>query len=134
MYVLVTAASRTPLTAVSTTSPMLNAPIRPATASVQMGRFVPARTRSSAANGRPNRLGCAHSTNVSSASPGRHHDSRLGGAFTLCGVTLDVRNQGQLPRALDRRRELPLVTRTHSRQPARQNLATLGQEAAQCPV
>src|SRR5512139_287187 len=121
MYVLVTAASRTPLIAVSTTNPTLNAPTRPATASVQMGRFALAAMRSSAANGRPNRLGCAQSTNASSANPRRHHDSRVGGAFTLCGVTFDVRNQGQLPRALDRRRELPLVTRTHPRQPARQN-------------
>src|SRR6266704_240048 len=52
----------------------------------------------------------------------------------LCCVTLDVRNQGELPRALDRRRELPLVPRTHSRQPAGQNLAALGEEAAQGPV
>src|SRR5258708_8077975 len=34
----------------------------------------------------------------------------------LCGVTLDVGKQRQLPRALDRRGELPLMPRTHARQ------------------
>src|SRR5438067_8431249 len=35
-----------------------------------------------------------------SASAGRHHDCFV----TLRGVTLDIRNQRELPRALDRRR------------------------------
>src|SRR5205085_5365037 len=52
----------------------------------------------------------------------------------LCGVALDVRTQRQLPRPLDGGRELPLVPRTHARQPAGQDLAALSQEPAQRPV
>src|SRR5258708_23365534 len=34
----------------------------------------------------------------------------------LCGVALDIGNQRQLPRAPDRRGDLPLAPRTHCRQ------------------
>src|SRR5436190_292964 len=50
------------------------------------------------------------------------------------GVALDIRKQRELPRALDRCRELPLVPGAHPREPAGQNLAALGEEAAQRPV
>src|SRR5205085_12172063 len=52
----------------------------------------------------------------------------------LCGVALDVWKQRQLPRTLNGGRELPLVPRTHARQPAGQDIAALSQETAQRPV
>src|SRR2546430_2644336 len=49
-------------------------------------------------------------------------------------VSLDVGQQRQLARPLDRGRELSLVPRAHARQPARQNLAALRQEPPQRAV
>src|SRR2546430_15301500 len=46
-------------------------------------------------------------------------------------VALDVRQQGELARPLDRGRELTLTPRARPRQPARQDLAALGEEPAQ---
>src|SRR5438270_712110 len=50
------------------------------------------------------------------------------------GVPLDVGQQRQLARPLDRGRELSLVPRAHARQPARENLAALRQEPSQGAV
>src|SRR5687768_959598 len=59
------------------------------------------------------------------AVPKRRRRSRSG------LVTLDVRDQREVPRALDRDRELALVTRADSAQAARQDLAVVGDEAAE---
>src|SRR5207245_3095728 len=56
------------------------------------------------------------------------------GAPPSADVSLDVGQQRQLARPLDRGRELSLVPRAHSRQPARENLAALGQEPAERAV
>src|SRR5688500_10945478 len=50
-------------------------------------------------------------------------------APSLLAVTLHKGQQRQETRALHGRRDLPLVTRTHSRHAARQNLALIGDEA-----
>src|SRR3989442_9085132 len=135
MYALVTAASLPspppPVPSPTNRSARLIAPITPARGTAQRARSGGAgATISNAASGRPTRLGCAQSTKAIRAKSGRHHDCFV----TLRGVTLDVRDQRELPRALDGRRQLPLMTRAHSREPARQNLAALGKEPATRPV
>src|SRR5699024_10547776 len=62
---------------------------------------------------------------------GGHRPPRRG---CSAGEPLDVGQQRQLPGALDRRAELPLVACASSRQTARQDLAPLGQEARQSPL
>src|SRR5919199_6313432 len=49
-------------------------------------------------------------------------------------VAADVRDERQVARLLDRRRELPLVARADAAQAARQDLAVVGDEAAERPV
>src|SRR5947209_9230626 len=103
MYALVTAASLPPPPVRSPTnrSARLIAPITPARGTAQRARSGGAgATISNAASGRPTRLGCAQSTKAIRAKSGRHHDCFV----TLRGVTLDVRDQRELPRALDSRR------------------------------
>src|SRR3989449_2361025 len=79
----------------------------------------------SAANGSPTRLGGAHAANAPVPT------TRPQGRRTPAAVSLDVGQERELPRALDRGRELALVPRAHARQAARQDLAALGQEAPQ---
>src|SRR2546429_8139342 len=79
----------------------------------------------SAANGSPTRLGGAHAANATVPT------TRPQGRRTSAAVSLDVGQERELPRALDRGRELALVPRAHARQAARQDLAALGQEAPQ---
>src|SRR5438874_13067292 len=65
----------------------------------------------------------------------RHTRSLRDWSSDVCSSDLlDVGNQRELSCALDRGGELALVPRAHPRQPARQNLAALGQEAAQGAV
>src|SRR5688572_22883908 len=49
-------------------------------------------------------------------------------------VALDVRNQSEIACPFDCRRQLPLMARAHAAQPARQNLAVVGDEAAKRTV
>src|SRR4051812_37664603 len=49
-------------------------------------------------------------------------------------VTANVRNDGEVARALHRRRELTLMTGADAAQPARQNLAVVGDETAKRTV
>src|SRR4051812_29973004 len=49
-------------------------------------------------------------------------------------VTADVRNDGEVPCALHRRRQLTLMTGADAAQPARQNLAVVGDETAKGAV
>src|SRR3989442_12609708 len=79
----------------------------------------------SAANGSPTRLGGAHAANATVPT------TRPQGRRTSAAVSLDVGQERELPRALDRGRELALVPRAHARQAARQDLAALRQEAPQ---
>src|SRR6266478_2432939 len=67
-----------------------------------------------------------------SPAPGRRTAARQPrGASDSADVPLDVRQQRELARPLDRGRELALMARAHSRQPAGENLAALGEEAAE---
>src|SRR3989441_6115186 len=59
---------------------------------------------------------------------------RARGARSSADVALDVRQQRQLARPLDRGRELALVPRAHAGQATRQDLAALRQEPAQRAV
>src|SRR2546425_12504735 len=59
---------------------------------------------------------------------------RARGARSSADVALDVRQQRQLARPLDRGRELALVPRAHAGQATRQDLAALRQEPAQGAV
>src|SRR5437879_12387592 len=79
----------------------------------------------SAANGSPTRLGGARAAN------GPVPPTRPQGRGPAGVVSLGVGQERELPRALDRGRELALVPRAHARQAARQDLAALGQEAPQ---
>src|SRR5712691_156889 len=84
----------------------------------------------SAAKGSPTRLGGAHAAKAT--VPATRRQGRGAGAGTACtsaAVSLDVGQQRELPRPLDRGRKLALVPRAHPRQAARQDLAALGQEA-----
>src|SRR5256886_5511727 len=106
MYALVTAASLPspppPVPSPTNRSARLSAPITPARGTAQRARSGGAgATISNVASGRPMRLGCAQSTKAIRANNGRHHDCFV----TLGGVTLDVRDQRELPRALDSRSE-----------------------------
>src|SRR5690242_19855893 len=68
-----------------------------------------------------------------SAGPGP--EARGGGqpprSDSSAGEPLDVRQQRQLPRALDRRAELALMSGAGARETARQDLPALGQEPGQ---
>src|SRR5437762_1259606 len=64
-----------------------------------------------------------------STAPGRRTATRRPrGASDSADVPLDVGQQGELARPLDRRGELALVSRAHPRQSTRENLAALGQK------
>src|SRR5437762_362333 len=140
MYVLVTAPRRLPPVAISTSNAILNAPMKPASTCEAPGRS-PCAGRaandrcgaisSNAAHGRPTRLAGAHATNASVARIRRDNDGR---AATLGGMSLDIGDQRELAGAFDRGGELALMARAHAGQAARQNLASLREEAAQGPV
>src|SRR6266571_8958863 len=87
----------------------------------------------SAASGKPTGLGEAQAAKAIVPTIRRQGAPSRRGVMSA-GVPLDVGNQRELACALDRGGELALVPRAHPRQPARQNLAALGQEAAQGAV
>src|SRR5207245_7042554 len=90
---------------------------------------------SSPTSGSPSRLGGAQTTKATVPKRRRQRPSVVGRpAVTSGAVALDVRQQGELARPLDSRRQLPLLPRAHPRHPARQALAALGEEPAQAPV
>src|SRR5712671_3113759 len=98
-------------------------PAPPASATVTHSARVPGlAATSSAANGSATRLTGARAANSS---------TRPRGASDSADVPLDVRQQRELASPLDRGRELALMARAHSRQPAGENLAALGEEAAE---
>src|SRR2546428_48692 len=95
----------------------------------------------SAAKGSPTRLGGAHAakatvpaTRRQGREAGAGGGGGAGGACPSAAVSLDVGQQRELPRPLDRGRELALVPRAHPRQATRQDLAALGQEAPERAV
>src|SRR5207244_12143182 len=64
--------------------------------------------------------------------PGRRTAARRPrGASDSAAVPLDVGEQRELARPLDRGGELALMSRAHPRQPARENLAALGEKTAE---
>src|SRR5437867_13455166 len=74
----------------------------------------------SAAKGSPTRLGGAHAAKATVPATRRQGRGAgagvgVGGTCTSAAVTLDVGQQRQLPRPLDRGREPALVPRTHPR-------------------
>src|SRR5687767_6517834 len=78
------------------------------------------------------------SANAPSPRARRPHDPRIfsgaAGAVMLGCVALQIRNYCEIARALDGGRQLSLMTRTRSAQPARQNLSLVGDEPAKRPV
>src|SRR5437660_11111132 len=90
---------------------------------------------SSPTSGSPSRLGGAQTTKATVPKRLRQRPSVVGRpAVTSGDVALDVRQQGELARPLDSRRELALMPRAQPRQPARQDLAALGADPAHGPV
>src|SRR4026208_2003552 len=56
------------------------------------------------------------------------------GAVILGGMPLQVRDQGEIARALDCRRQLALMTGARAAQAARKNFSLIGDESAERPV
>src|SRR5688500_7088199 len=78
------------------------------------------------------------SANAPSPRARRPHDPRIfsgaAGAVILRRVALQIRNDCEITRALDGGRQLSLMTRTGSAQPARQYFALVGDETTKRPV
>src|SRR5258706_2510723 len=93
-------------------------------------------TRGAGAAAGPARTTAAPAPRTPAAeTPCRRRDgarpSRAPRGPTSAGVALDVRQECQIAGALDRDRQLALMPGRHPTEPARKNLAALGQEAAQ---
>src|SRR5438445_13897520 len=113
--------ARTPNSAATTTTTQSRAVDGPA-------------ANSSPASGRPRRARLpGENIKMKATTPSaRRHTPP--GRVMLRGVTLDVRNERQLARPLDGRGQLALMPGAHAREPAREDLATLGQESTQGTV